>query len=65
LKGKKMAIKYNDEQMQETSRESGQAEKPKNLPPLETWLDSDKTVKDLIKMGYSYEEILFGEQIDG
>ena len=58
-----LAIKYNQEQMEkkkESSKEAikEQEEKRKTLPPLETWLDSDKTCRELHEMGYSYLEIM-------
>ena len=58
-----LAIKYNQEQTEKKKENSIEAikeqeEKRKTLPPLETWLDSDKTAKELHEMGYSYLEMM-------
>ena len=45
-------------QKQQEQLEKEQEEKRKTLPPLETWLDSDKTAKELHEMGYSYLEMM-------
>ncbi len=52
----KILMQKNKENSKETLGE--QEEKRKTLPPLETWLDSDKTAKELHEMGYSYLEMM-------
>ena len=58
-----LAIKYEQEQIEKSApqpadKEKLEAEKRKILPPLETWLNSDKTAKELHEMGYSYLEMM-------
>jgi len=62
-KYEKMAMegKFNYNESRISPKTQIQQDKRKNLPPLETWLNSNKSVKDLMEMGYLYEEILFGE----
>lgn len=52
------AIKYDQEQMEKAAKEKLEEEKRKRLPPLEIWLETDLTAKELHKMGYSYAEIM-------
>ena len=64
-KYKKMAEEGKFDYNKVPNQHSVAPQQRKNLLPLETWLNSDKTVKDLMEMGYSYEEILFGETANG
>lgn len=58
----KIPAQNNKENSEETLGK--QEEKRKALPPLETWLDSDKTAKELHEMGYSYLEMMkFGSRL--
>lgn len=39
-------------------------QKRRKLPSIDTWINSDKNCKELMEMGYLYDEILWGEDID-
>lgn len=64
-----LAIKYQKEE-QEKNREKTQetirilTEKRKNLPSINAPENYDKTSQELAEMGYLYEEIMWGEDVD-
>ena len=58
-----LAIKYDQEQIEKAAaqpadNEKLEAEKRKILPPLEIWLGTDLTAREVHEMGYSYLDIL-------
>lgn len=52
-----LAIKYEQEQLEKAAKEKLEAEKSKRLPPLEIWLGTDLTAREVHEMGYSYLEM--------
>ena len=47
-----------DYNKQSTKEYSEKTDLKRNLPPLESWLNTDITAEELHKMGYSYLEMM-------